>query len=524
MNTENPICPVCSLFLRPGITLQTHLKTHPKQKVIEALVRLSNNDQAQKGQESASDNLSTTSSTQSTSSQWPGGSIPVPMNGMTPPSFPSMNHSFIYQQFMSSSTQPPGVLNVNSLNPQYVTIPTILNPQMMCPPYVYQQQQVIMSTGAPLMPRPLPLEMPDTIKASNEENLNTNDKVIVIDDEKIEDEKIEDEVEKEEEIKIVEEKEENLEEKVEEGISEQDPNMLSPRSNASSDTIRVRTDLNKACQTQQNTSGGLIENSQDVQFMDLSEDEAHFYVSLSNASASNYSNCTQNEPIYTTPSTNGQPNEVNLIEMDGMNLVLTNDFTNTPVISQVEDFECIQNRNERTRILMTIGGMDNSRELFIDEPNEDNLSFNGNICTDEQMPSRGEISGQESNSGTGDLSNWNRLQYEGSSGMCNSYDLLARETWETSDASDSEQQPPENGESDVEVPPLEGSIDDDTPTISGYLDPPIMYKCPNCEESFKCPKERRVHQKEKHNKVELNEIGSKIGKKKVLLVLFFSLL
>lgn len=56
--------------------------------------------------------------------------------------------------------------------------------------------------------------------------------------------------------------------------------------------------------------------------------------------------------------------------------------------------------------------------------------------------------------------------------------------------------------------------DDDTPTISGIQDPPIMYKCPSCEESFHCPKERRIHQNEKHQKTG-NEVGSLIGKKKV---------
>lgn len=130
------------------------------------------------------------------------------------------------------------------------------------------------------------------------------------------------------------------------------------------------------------------------------------------------------------------------------------------------------------------------------------------------MPLRGEISGPESNGAASDVSGWNRIQYhDGSSGMSTSYDLLARETWEASDGSDNE------------LPPLQSRIpqhvhyeeppDDDTPTISGYSDPPIMYKCSTCGESFKCPKERRVHQSEKHNKADVNEIGSQLGKKSV---------
>ena len=34
-------CPVCSLYLREGVSLQEHLNTHPKEQVIDALVRYS---------------------------------------------------------------------------------------------------------------------------------------------------------------------------------------------------------------------------------------------------------------------------------------------------------------------------------------------------------------------------------------------------------------------------------------------------------------------------------------------------
>lgn len=32
-------CPICSLFLLPGMMLEEHLETHPKEQVIQALVR-----------------------------------------------------------------------------------------------------------------------------------------------------------------------------------------------------------------------------------------------------------------------------------------------------------------------------------------------------------------------------------------------------------------------------------------------------------------------------------------------------
>jgi hypothetical protein len=33
-------CPVCTLYLREGMSMQSHLNTHPKDQVIDALVRL----------------------------------------------------------------------------------------------------------------------------------------------------------------------------------------------------------------------------------------------------------------------------------------------------------------------------------------------------------------------------------------------------------------------------------------------------------------------------------------------------
>lgn len=33
-------CPVCTLYLRPGMALEDHLETHPKEQVIRALVSL----------------------------------------------------------------------------------------------------------------------------------------------------------------------------------------------------------------------------------------------------------------------------------------------------------------------------------------------------------------------------------------------------------------------------------------------------------------------------------------------------
>lgn len=172
MESENIVCPVCTLFLRPGITLKAHLSSHPKQKVIEALVRISSNENEPKTPPTTSnqhENTSTPTGTPPNNQGWNPPSMPV---NTVYPNFNTMpgNHSFIYQQFMSSSTPPPNVLNVNPLAQQIVTIPTVFNSQMMCPPYVYQQQQVIMSSGPSVMsvvPKPLPIELPTSSSPDN---------------------------------------------------------------------------------------------------------------------------------------------------------------------------------------------------------------------------------------------------------------------------------------------------------------------------------------------------------------------
>jgi hypothetical protein len=64
-------CPVCTLYLRPGISLPVHLHTHPKKQVIKALLTLTNQISPSKSDKSESDqeNLSDDSSSSSDSSE-----------------------------------------------------------------------------------------------------------------------------------------------------------------------------------------------------------------------------------------------------------------------------------------------------------------------------------------------------------------------------------------------------------------------------------------------------------------------
>jgi len=68
-------CPVCTLYLRPGISLTVHLHTHPKKQVIKALLNLTNQASPSKSDQ---ENLSDDSSSSSNSSQPAAYSFIIP--------------------------------------------------------------------------------------------------------------------------------------------------------------------------------------------------------------------------------------------------------------------------------------------------------------------------------------------------------------------------------------------------------------------------------------------------------------
>ena len=136
-------CPVCTLFLREGISLQKHLDTHPKEQVIEALIKASASSTSQDSshQPSSSPNqIDTQPPVNSTSqvsspSPYPLGPLfecPSTLNAvLSPPQFAS----FSYQQFVNNGTV---------MIPQYAMAPQN-NPmmQMLYSPYgMYHQQPV----------------------------------------------------------------------------------------------------------------------------------------------------------------------------------------------------------------------------------------------------------------------------------------------------------------------------------------------------------------------------------------------
>lgn len=118
-------CPVCTLYLREGISLQKHLDTHPKEQVIEALIRASNTGNVSPvlGQQQPPSTCSTPHPPQTPTPGIPIQSAPTPvspsphihphapppypigpifecppMNAMVPPQYAS----FSYQQFVNN--------------------------------------------------------------------------------------------------------------------------------------------------------------------------------------------------------------------------------------------------------------------------------------------------------------------------------------------------------------------------------------------------------------------------------------
>ena len=325
---------------------------------------------------------------------------------------------------MSSMAAQPNIMGVNPLTQQVVTIPTVFNSQMMCPPYVYhQQQQVIMSSGplvVPLVPKPLPaveysMSPPEDSeqtfsveKSPDKEDIGvqidsadvsptpcksklklftehgddpSNDLENSIVDEvagvnvKDSDNEIDDVgiscfngnsieiLDMDEDSKIV----GNLEQ-------QQQQEEHSIASSEPSWGLRVRSDLDKSCQTQGIGAYGELQNDshEDVQSECFYSDiPGNVVVNIDDnytdipdnvvVTSSNYTvmQNVYNESSYTmtatshnnnTYGTHGVPSS--LMDMDGMNLLITNDFLTNHVVSQVDDFDC--SSLDRPRVLMNL--------------------------------------------------------------------------------------------------------------------------------------------------------------------------
>lgn len=584
MDSINIVCPVCTLYLRPGITLKEHLTSHPKQKVIEALVKLASVDEPPKSQNvTSTSSFSPPLSSAGTSTSQVNSTVANPSwNQSTPvqlgpPSHMNSlhgNHVFIYQQSMSTSAPQGNVLQVNPMSQQYVYHPAVFSPQMM--PYMYQQQQVILASNSvhPQI-RALPFELSDseatdvpevaTIENNNESQKQTPTEIEkdtiengVFSSERQAEEspnktitkKELDSLHHEHEIKTMEDFEqeqtqvneippEEYHDSADENdldITEREELVASPYSEHAD--WKDDSELSKACQTQQASTHSptspviarehLVENEN--QFANVDQPE-YFYLDpqsghytenfqeQENNETPPYSvhkktdNYEQSEPIYTSANILHGNDHLDFMNLD--DIVIIGEFNSNPVASQVEHFE--NTLHDRPRVLMTIGEIPDHQKIDCLESRdfEESMSRSSshvNIRSDERMPARGELSGQESLGGNSDISNWNRLHYQEGG----SYEIIEHESWQASD-SESIDTPSMKRQNSTQVSCEQNGYDDnDLPTIIGYSGPPLNFKCSTCGEDFASSKDRKEHELENHpEKSKCTIIGSEIGKKNV---------
>lgn len=583
--TNDTACPVCTLYLRPGITLESHLNSHPKQKVIEALIRASQRDPI-----SVDTGPKIVNQALQQPPQHPMTFVSPNINSQMTPSPP--NHSFIYQQFMSSSAHSQPMLNV-APNQQFVAVPTVFNPpQMYCSPYIIQQQQqvILSANGAAaaaanfqsFSPGPNPaiclpsgatiteitdplrishtpsdllthessvesivetqnvcetkdddsdkinlVQEPLKIVASCSSDITTNEKLINVnssdaatsipagleeDDDLKTQEISEDEarpdiifetknhevvsvtikhVELQSSIespaaKELEEKEIDDEEKENESVH------LDELMHAEDD----EEELDKACQTVKECISGLAEV---IVIKAEPENMGREVQDLSSA----IQNMGNNSNIVVASSSGLQETtnngmSVTVLEMDDFNFILQNDFVSTdesilPTINNDLNSNTKVSIDDQEYIINDVADDKFSTEK-IDEESLSRESLN--IRADERMPPRGELSEQESN-GASEVGWGTRIYQEGSSGMSTSYDLLARESWEASDCSDSEMPPLQ---SRIQPASLNYKSDDDVDDPEPNSESPTFdFNCSTCGATFRCPKERRVHQAQEHS-------------------------
>src|SRR5215469_4746305 len=103
-------CPVCTLYMREGVTLKKHLHTHPKGQIIAALLRISAGD-SPGITENQSDN-------QTLSVAGPGNDELISGSQYFPPSSSHFTTAITYQPFLSSNG-----CATNTVIPQYISFP-----------------------------------------------------------------------------------------------------------------------------------------------------------------------------------------------------------------------------------------------------------------------------------------------------------------------------------------------------------------------------------------------------------------
>jgi len=140
-------CPVCTLYLREGISLQKHLDTHPKEQVIEALIKASAGSSLQQQQQQQQQEQQAITS--------------VPISAVTTP------HTISASLPMQAASQTPASIQTSQSSVQVTQNPTTISthtpypigpifecPSMMPPQFTSFSYQQFVNNGTMMIPAP----------------------------------------------------------------------------------------------------------------------------------------------------------------------------------------------------------------------------------------------------------------------------------------------------------------------------------------------------------------------------------
>lgn len=502
-------CPVCTLFLREGMTLQTHLYTHPIDQVIDALVRVSLNQ-----------------------AQTAPAPVPVASSHYT---------AITYQQFLSSTTSIPAVepnlmlFNPSVVSQQFVETPASPSPLLQAPfqnvlrssmsvmPYNYCTSNQPPTSNSTSISTSVSTSISDdnivtnnnndreicNINEKNNDSNKNND-----DNSRVENEQIEHHngfsvitqscqeppplISDDDENDLNQPESENCRAECTEAQPEDDYCPESPKSqhnsNDSDDEIEREEERTEFVDTYvccDNNIGTVISDSQR-----LIENDPNLEYDREFRAESSFSEqqlifnqqATREETVSPVSSVSNWSSGSTLRVRKDLNDNSRHSMFNYERASadplEISSDAFNENSHRSNSGLLNLDTPLSTRgysvNAHLEEPkdyieNKDDNSDQSpplNIHSDELMPPRGELSGQESLGAT-ENSVWEmQAVREKSPEMPTSYQLLERGRWEVSVSS--------NNELSTAARPA-----DKRQTV--------MYKCLQCDENFKCPKERRVH-------------------------------
>uniref|UniRef100_A0A1B6DDE6 C2H2-type domain-containing protein n=1 Tax=Clastoptera arizonana TaxID=38151 RepID=A0A1B6DDE6_9HEMI len=474
-------CPVCTLFLREGMTLQDHLFTHPKDQVIEALVRIS----------SSTIPLGSSSQYTAITYQHYRTSMSNGSNSIEPNVAPvplMLNSCIIPQQFVSSSP-PSSPISRNSYQSNVIRSPVSILPYSF-----YSQQHPNYINGNS--------QNHDSFANNNIESVHYSGSGNITQTTQTPNSPFDEDLADEIHNKNDNENEENIDEIQPTSDPFSDDRQGSQFDSVENNEDEKQEDEMNDCQsfTTHNNIGTVISNTHRL----ITNDPTLTYDHNNRSDNVEFSNV---HIIYSTSPRDDVISPVSSSSSwSSSGLRVRKDLNNSPVVQVsntlvahendyiTDDCEFINESGNRSEShLLNLDNVSASRGFAVqtgletikecdnleNKEEEEEHSEQGvliNIHSDELMPPRGELSGQESLGAT-ENSVWElEAHEEGSQEGTPSYSSINNEKW------------------NIELSPKKKMIQSvQTATITKP-----KHKCLNCEQLFDSLKDRRSHIRSEH--------------------------